>query len=141
MAVTLLLIATIPAVAQDPYIEGYKKCVDLYLNGRYTRAIIQFRRLLADFPDGVYADNCQFWIGESYFALGEYEQALFEFDRTLGYGGTNKREDTLYSLARCHEKLGESDLARELYARFIAEYPNSRHVPRLLKKLETLGID
>ena len=84
------------------------------------------------------SDNCQYWIGEAYYNMKKYEQALIEFDRTLTFKKTNKREDAMYKMANCHEKLGEKKLAREMYLRFLAEYPESRHAPHVLKVLETL---
>ena len=120
----------------DRYNTAYRQ----FERGRYTQAIRDFRNLLNTDATNDLSDNCQYWIGESYFQLGRYDQALVEFDRTLAFPGTNKREDALYKIAQCHEALGETTLAGELYVRFLADFPQSRHAPAVLKKLESLGL-
>ncbi len=132
----LLLISSIATagVVKDRYDAAYA----LYEQGQISSAIPAFREITELFPNHSLADNAQYWIGEAYFRLKRYEQAIIEFDRTLLYKNTNKREDSLYKLASCHERLGKVDAARELYTRFIADYPTSRHASYVLKKLNLL---
>lgn len=142
IAVVLLLQANLfaaPATAAS-FADRYHAAYRLFERGRYTQAIRDFRNLLATDATNDLSDNCQYWIGESYYQLGRYDQALVEFDRTLAFPGTNKREDALYKIALCHEALGEATLAGELYVRFLADFPQSRHSPTVLKKLEKLGL-
>jgi TolA-binding protein len=106
----------------DRYNAAYRS----FERGRYTQAIRDFRNLLNSDASNDLSDNCQYWIGECYFQLGRYDQALVEFDRTLSFPGTNKREDALYKIAQCHEAL--------------ADFPQSRLTPTVLKKLEKIGL-
>ncbi|HHF42632.1 MAG TPA: tetratricopeptide repeat protein, partial [Candidatus Aminicenantes bacterium] len=46
-----------------------------YLKGHYDLAIEGFRIYLANFPESPLADNASYWIGESLFSQGKYEEA------------------------------------------------------------------
>ncbi len=137
LLVTLAVPNRLPAAG---YEEGYRAGMALFNRGKYIQAIRQFRAMLEQSRTSSLSDNCQYWIGESYYQLGQYEQALMEFDDTLTFPHTNKREDALFKIAQCHEKLGEPEQARAVYLRFLADFPASRHVPLVMKKLDTLGI-
>ncbi|MBS1262658.1 MAG: Cell division coordinator CpoB [Calditrichaeota bacterium] len=139
LAALAALFLVTPALARGSYETRYEEALGLYREGRLSTAIQQFRALIEENPRHSLADNCQYWIGEAYFRLRRYEQAIVEFDRTLTYRNTNKREDALYKLASCHERLGKAEAARELYLRLLAEFPNTRHASYVVKKLDMLG--
>lgn len=120
------------------YSRSYKQGMKLFNRGQYLQSIKHFRELLDASRKNDLSDNCQYWIGEAYYQLGKYEQAIVEFDRTLTYPGTNKREDALYKLANCHEKKGEIRPARELYLRLMMEYPKTRHGQYVMKRIKEL---
>ncbi len=46
----------------------------------YREAIARLNEFLRNHPRSEYADNAQYWIGESYYALREFDQAILEFD-------------------------------------------------------------
>jgi tol-pal system protein YbgF len=134
LAVLLALVLSTVASA-DIVKDKYDAAMDLYNQGQLSSAIPAFRIITENYPNHSLTDNAQYWIGEAYFRLKRFEQAIIEFDRTLLYKDTNKREDALYKLASCHERLGKTDAAKEMYSRFLAEFPNSRHASHVLKKL------
>jgi len=73
--------------------SGYEKARELFESYQYRDAINAFTRLLEQNPDDVLADNCQYWIGESYFGLKEYQQAIMEFQKVFAYSMTDKYDD------------------------------------------------
>lgn len=94
--------------------------------------------MLADNMNSSLSDNCQYWIGEAYFAKKEFEQAIIEFDKVLFFANNNKREHSIYKIAFCHENLGEKKQALEMYKRYLADYPNGDYSKLALKKLDEL---
>jgi len=71
----------------------YKDGLDDYYERDYASAISKFRDILARSDAGHYADNCQYWIGESFFALGNYWQAIVEFEKVNRFQSGNKVSD------------------------------------------------
>jgi len=135
----LFLVCEPSVLFADSYKSRYDQGRRYFVQGKYNSAIRHFRNMLETSRTNDLSDNCQYWIGEAYFNMKKYEQALIEFDRTLTFPNTNKREDAMYKVANCHEKLGEKKLAREMYLRLLADYPESRHTSYVLKVLEKLG--
>ena len=57
----------------------------LYEKGDYERAIQVFKMLIEKYPMNSYTDNCQFYIGVSYYKLGYYDKALIELNKVSMY--------------------------------------------------------
>ena len=135
----MVVIMVAGMASADTVKDQYDNALALYNEGQLSSAILIFREIVDNSKTHSLADNAQYWIGEAYFRLKHFEQAIVEFDRVLTFKNTNKREDSLYKLASCHERLGKADAAMELYTRLLAEYPNTRHSSYVLKKLNLLG--
>ncbi len=70
-----------PAAASlSAEVKGYEAAFREYRGGEYKTAIDRFRAFLQTHPSSDYADNALFWLGESYFKLGDHEQAVLAFD-------------------------------------------------------------
>jgi len=68
-------------VGESPEVrEEYEGAWKLLQGKDYRGAIAQFKRFLRKYPKSNFADNAQYWIGESYYALKEFDQAILEFD-------------------------------------------------------------
>jgi TolA-binding protein len=64
--------------------EGlFQEGVRLTSQGFYMDAIDQFRKLIAERPDGDLADDASYNIGLCYFQVNQFELALEEFHRTI----------------------------------------------------------
>lgn len=83
-------IADRPATAFD---LAYQDALDDFYTHRTSSAIAKLRALLLRKDAGDLADNCQYWIGEAYFARGDYYQAIAEFEKVASYTNSNKIMD------------------------------------------------
>jgi tol-pal system protein YbgF len=109
-----------------------------YRNGKFAKAILDFEEFLQKYPDHDYADDAQYWIGESYFSQGEYEQAVVEFARLLErFANKARAADACYMMGESYEKLGQPDKATAFYRRTVSEYPQSEGARRAKLKLKT----
>ena len=54
---------------------------------RYADAAEDFRSFLDRYPNSEYADNAQYWLGESYYVTRNYEIALTAFQTLLNAVG------------------------------------------------------
>ena len=104
----------------------YRKAFNAYREGRYGQAILDFEDFLRVHPEHEYADNAQYWVGESYYSQGEYEQAVVEFSRVLDrYPHEAKAPDALLKIGLAYENLGQNDRAQVFWGRLQGQHPHS----------------
>ena len=95
--------------------EIYGQALAQYYERRYAEAILGFQQVLDYKPFHPLQDNAQYWIGECYYGLGEYERALSAFERaeTLFPEG-NKRLHAWVMRAASYDMMGEPRKALEI---------------------------
>ena len=93
----------------------------------YKRAIASFEALLTEFPDHSMADNCQYWIGESYFGLKQYPQAALEFQKVFAFNQKDKYDDSQLMIGLAYYRNGEREKARYEFEVFLSNYGNSEY--------------
>lgn len=104
----------------------YRKAFNGYREGRFGEAILDFEDFLRRYPDHEYADNAQYWIGESYYSEAEYHQAILEFGRVLErYPREAKAPDAELKIGLCYQKTGDENRAKASWSRVVAQYPES----------------
>ena len=79
---------------------AYQDGLNRFRQRRYQEALGIFQWLLEQYPTDVQASNCEYWIGESYFGLGEFKNAYAAFKRVTSYNGSTKRIDALTMMKR-----------------------------------------
>ncbi|MGB2867892.1 MAG: tetratricopeptide repeat protein [Bacteroidota bacterium] len=118
-------------------INDYASAMDLYNQKRFPEAIRGFERLLDQGIEEELADNCQHWIGESYYALGDYEKAINAFNKVVGITSASKRPDALYMLGRTYEDVGDISKARFNFQKLFKEYPKHKLAAVARQKLQS----
>jgi len=134
-----------PVVEEIP-VSRYSKSIKVrydrglaHFNQRqYDKAVEIFQQILSENRSNYLSDNSQYWIGESYYQLKDYRKALNEFARILEFKNTNKIKDATFMMAKCHEKLNESNAALKIYRRILTEFPNYHHLNIVRWKVRTL---
>lgn len=107
---------------------AYETALNRYYRRRYTEAIRIFEKLLQRFPNHSLASNCEFWIGESYFGAGDFNNAIRAFERVIQYPKSLKKDDALLMIGRSYMALNMNMKAQEAFNKLIQEYPNSEFV-------------
>lgn len=106
--------------------EDYRKAIMVYGRGSLGEARTAFQNVYDADPGGDLADNALFWIGETYFAAKDYNNALRFYARvTNDYADQNKAPDALYKTALVQERSGDLALARKTLQQVIERYPYS----------------
>lgn len=100
------------ALFNSEFGAAYQDALDDFYVRNYQRAIGKFRELVARGDHPELADNCQYWIGEAYFAMGNYYQAIAEFQKVLPIEKSNKTNDAQLMIGLAFMKAGEAELAR-----------------------------
>lgn len=106
----------------------YQDALNQFKARSYTAAVSSFSELLLSEPNVTLSDNCQYWIGECYYGLANYNQAITEFEKVLSFPNSNKSDDAQLKLGLCYLKLGDKNQARAEFDRLLAIHPNSEYV-------------
>jgi tol-pal system protein YbgF len=94
---------------------------------KYDEAIAGFRAQLARWPQGRYADNARYWLGEAHYAKKEYDPALESFRALLAqFPDSPKAADALFKVGVCQADKQQRTEARATWQKVIAQYPNSQ---------------
>ena len=117
----------------------YEDALQTYNNRHYKDAIQKFGELIRENPNTSLSDNCQYWIGECYYSLGKYDQAIVEFEKVFTFPNSNKEDDAQLKIGMSYRKLGNKQRAKDAFKTLIEKYPNSEYVSlakRFLSQLQ-----
>lgn len=117
---------------------GYEEALSNYRNRNYQTAIDQFSGLLGSGISGDLADNCEYWIGESYFGMKQYGEAVKHFQSVVSIAGSDKADDAQFMIGHSFQSMGNSAAAREAYRALINNYPTSPLIRRARAKMSGL---
>jgi tol-pal system protein YbgF len=118
----------------------YDEGVKAFNDGRYDDAIQSFRDFIHQQPQSAYADDAQFWIGESNVRKGEYNTAVKEFNQVvLRYGSGDRSAASLLKLAEVFSKMGDRVDARLSLQKLVNRYPGSTEAGQAYKMLQEMG--
>ena len=127
----------IPKISDEEYKTKYIEALSFYQNSEWTLSLDGFRYLLQADMNHELSDNCQYWIGEIYYALTDYRRSIEEFEKVFSFSGTNKADDSYYKLGLCYVNIGQYENAKTELSNLIKFFPNSEYYKRaeeLLKK-------
>ena len=109
----------------------YKTALAYYFDHNYEESIKSFG-LLINFDDSHdLSDNAQYWIGESYFGIGNYTKALSAFEVVLTYPQSNKNDYAQFKIGLCLLRLKKEPQAYAAFQSFINSYPESELISRV----------
>ncbi len=126
--------AAVPAVSAGAATSGaempgegdaYRAAYALVRGQKFDQAVTAFQQFLVQYPNGRYAPNAYYWLGELYLVVQppDLEQARQSFNQLLTQYPTNSKvPDALYKLGRVHFMKGNRDKSREYLDRVISEY-------------------
>ena len=105
----------------------------------YRGAIEQFKKFLETHPDSNLADNAQYWIGESYYALQNFDQAIVEFDLVRkDYPKSDKVPAAWLKIGYSFAELGNRVDARLFLQEVINRFPQSKEAEKARNKIRSL---
>ncbi len=125
-------------VAPEEYKMRYDEGFQLFQSRNYADAISVFESLLASDAKNALADNAQYWVGESHYALRKYDQAIVDFQKVFTFPNSNKAADAQFKLGLCYVRKGDKTKAREEFQRLLDLYPKSEYVSRAQNHLSKL---
>ena len=116
------------AAAASPEAEkaAYDKAFQALKELRYADAAEEFQAFLNAYPNSEYADNAQYWLGESYYVTRNYDIALTSFQALLDrFPDSPKAPDALLKVGYTYYELAQWDQARAALTQVQELYPDS----------------
>lgn len=118
--------AAAPSSASADEEAIYLKSFDQLRGGKYDAAITGFRSMLGKYPQGNYADNAWYWMGESYHVKGDDNNALKSYQSLLQqFPASPKVPDALLKTGVIYQGQQKSAQARDAYQKVLKQYPSS----------------
>jgi tol-pal system protein YbgF len=125
---------------EEAPIAAYRLAYGDLTSGRYEDAEHKLRAFVRRYPKHDYADNAQYWLGESFYARHRYREAAVEFRAAVArYPVGNKAPDAMLKLAYSLLGAGEPGEGRRLLEELPATYPRSEAARLAAQKLAELG--
>lgn len=108
----------------------------------YKTAEKQFEAFLELYPKNDLAGNAQYWLGESYFARGQFDKAAVAFAEGFQkYRDSQKAPDNLFKLGLTMARMNKKEEACIAFKNFSTEYPkvSESMTKRLQKEMTKLS--
>lgn len=104
----------------------YESAFDALKEGRYAEAARRFQGFLNSYPNGEFAPNAHYWLGESYYVTQNYQIALDAFSRLLSqFPASTKSPDALLKVGYCQYELRQWAEAEATLNQVVAQFPDS----------------
>ena len=105
---------------------AYQAAFDTLKSGQYVESARQFQAFLAQYPDGTYAPNALYWLGESYYVTQNYDLAQQQFQTLLQrYPTPDKASAALLKLGLAQYGAKQYDAAEATLKAVQQQYPGS----------------
>lgn len=106
--------------------QQYDYAFDILRQADYASAERALRLFLEAHSTDALAGNAQYWLGETYYVRGDFEQAAVEFlSGYQTYPNSSKGPDNLLKLGLSMARLGQTDGACTALTRLATEYPSA----------------
>jgi len=126
--------------SNSEYAQYYQDALDDVYGKRFDQAIAKFQDLLRQGNSDNLADNAQYWIAESNYALGNYQQAIAEFERVFAFENNNKVDDAQFMIGIAYIRAGDPHLAQLELSNLLAFYQDSEYIARAEREFLGLNI-
>lgn len=131
--------AEISAAENDTVRRDYETAWRALEKKDYRLAVTRFKEFLQKHPKSRLANNAQYWIGESHYALREFDQAILEFDAVRSrYPQGDKVPAALLKQGFAFAELGEKVNARLILQEVVEKYAQSPEAVQAKQRLKSL---
>ena len=113
---------------------AYTAAFEFMKTGQYAEAIESYGGFLQTYPNGRYADNAQYWMGEASYVSRDFPEALAQFQKVVGdYPSSPKVPDARLKIGFALYEMQRWDDARAILDKVVKDYPNTS-VARLARQ-------
>lgn len=106
--------------------DAYESAYALLKTGNYDKAEQAFLKFMSDYPSSSYLGNANYWLGETYYARGQYAEAAGLFaDGFTKYKDNTKAPDNMLKLGLSMKGLGKKTEACSAFKGLSDEFPKA----------------
>ena len=127
--VTSAISTVAPEIAAEA--ELYQAALNQVNASEFLKAIATFKKFKQKFPKSQYVSNSQYWIGECYFAMRDFEMAIKEFQNMIdSYRRSEKIPAAMLKQGYAFNELGMETDAKVFLKTLIKKYPRTKEAKR-----------
>lgn len=107
--------------------------------GNYQAAIVAFQSFVQQFARSPLAHRAQYWIGDSYFNLRDFKNAIISQQKLIAtYPDSASVPDGLLNMASAYLELGDNASAKKTMDNLVARYPASEAAEKAKRRLTSM---
>ncbi len=125
-------------------VDLYKKALDAYYKGKIEEARQYFQEFASKYKNHELYDNALFWIGQTYYAEGNYQEAINAWNKLIQgcelgeIVECNKYPMAMLKKAYAYMKMGNKEEAKKILQEIIQKFPDTEEAELARRKLEAL---
>jgi len=105
----------------------------------YENAVANFRKFIDQCPSHASVENAHYWIGESFYSLEKFAEAIDEFELLVNtYRSSHNLGRAYYKLARSKEEVGKKAEAVTYYQKIVDDFPQTLEAEQARDRLKEL---
>jgi tol-pal system protein YbgF len=109
--------------------------------GNYSGSREQFKLFLSKYPDSSKANDAAYWIAESYYRQGEFEEAILEYQKFIDTYPKDDRVPLSYlKQGLSLVEIGREEEAKLFFQTLIDKYPQSEEAKTAKEKIRELAV-
>ena len=122
--------------------EAYRAAFDLLKDRKYPQAKQEFTSMLARYPQGQFADNGLYWLGEIGYVTKDYPSALIHFNRLVAdYPLSPKLPGAMLKLGYVYSDQNDLEQARLILTEVAKRFPDTTEGRLAQGRLEQMTRD
>jgi tol-pal system protein YbgF len=120
------------AKIKDIYMAGYQALRE----GNPAEARAKFTSVLKDYSENQYSDNARFWLGETYYKEGNYEDAILSYEELFKNNPkSDKIPGAMLKQGLAFYSLNDKKTGKIILEKLIEKYPDSEPAKLAKKKI------
>jgi tol-pal system protein YbgF len=125
-------------IARDEQ-AAYDAALVLFRAGQFQDAIRSLQSFLVRYPASAYVPSAHYWIGNAYYALKDYRNAIASQQVVVDrFADTPRAPEALLNIAASQQELNQRSNARATLQRIIKEHPDSESAKVARERLAAL---
>jgi TolA-binding protein len=122
---------------ENQLIDKYSENSDL--NQDFSSAMVQYKKVLDNYPDSMFAGQALEKISNYYISTKDYQRAIEMMEQVFqDYPDASFLDQMLYKWTLAAYRLGQLDVAKQKCEQLLSQYPDSSSAPKAKKIREIL---